>query len=853
MLYYALSVRETLRELGTSDRGLPSSEATERLRIHGANTITVHSEPFWLKIIAPFASIFMAVLFIAAVISFVTNATLDAIMILVIMASSAVIYYVQRFTTDHILRALKKHQTQFVTTLRDGVAKSVEAAQLTIGDVILLHEGEKAPADARIISTRSLLVNESQLTGESLPIAKQSDALKGEKEVYDQTNMLFEGSFIVGGDVTAVITEVGDETEFGHIARLASGIDMTSPVQQKIDQLITWVISVVVAIAVISLTLALLRGMNVASSLELVVALSVSAIPESLPVAISVILVLGMRRIARKKALIRTMRSIETIGAITAIATDKTGTLTKNELSVAELWHPLHSTSHLHTAIAHSVNRREQQFTDPLDETLADFLHQQHTALPTHSALLSLPFDQKEAMSGNLWHSGDHYELYVKGTPEHIIARCDLTESEHEQATAKLHSLTASGYRVVALAHTHLKKPISHFSDVPHKERLTFDGFAAVSDIIRPEAKVAITAAHRAGIAVYMVTGDHYETAFHIGRELGIVTSRTQVLDARHMTVMTDAEIDAKIDGIRIFSRVTPEHKYRILSILKQRHITAMTGDGVNDVPALTDAHVGIAMGSGAHIAKDAGDIILLNDNFKTIIDTVHEGRTILSNIRRMLIYLLATNTGEVLTTIGALLLAVPIPLLPIQILWINLVTDSLLVIPLGLEPGERRSMLRRPQPVDAPLINSHQIARIILIAVTMAALTLTLYLYYASYYSTDYARTVAFSSLVVMQWASAFALRSGDELAHTYLRVHNKNFYASLAVAVTLQVVVLFGPLGPALHMARVAPIDYLITSIIAFIVPFALIELHKHASLHHTRHKRRHQMLRAKNATLQ
>ncbi len=835
MLYYASSVRETLRDLGTTERGLPSSEAAERLRIHGSNAIAIHEDPLWLKIIAPFASIFMAVLFVAAIISFATSETVDATMILVIMTSSAIIYYVQRFTTDRILRALKKHQLQYVSVLRDGVVTNIDASQLTIGDIILLHEGEKVPADARIITARTLTVNESQLTGESLPVTKQTDALGEGKEVYDQTNMLFEGSFIVSGDAVAAITQIGNETEFGHIARLASAVDMTSPIQQKVDQLITWVISVVVAIAVISLTLALLRGMNVANSLELVVALSVSAIPESLPVAISVILVLGMRRMARKKALVRTMRSIETVGAVTVIATDKTGTLTKNELNVAELWHPTHSRPHLHTIIAHTINTREGQYTDPLDQTLADFLQQQRTVYPSHPALLSLPFEQKVGISGNLWHSGELYELYVKGTPEHILARCDLTENEHEQATAKLHSLAANGYRVIALAHVQLKKPISHFNDIPGRERFTFDGFASVSDVIRPEAKTAIAAAKKAGIAVYMMTGDHFETAFHIGRQLGIVSSQHQVLDARHMTVMSDAELTAIIDNYRIFSRVTPECKYRLLSILKQRHITAMTGDGVNDVPALTDAHVGIAMGSGAHIAKDAGDIILLNDNFKAIIDAVHEGRTVLANIRRMVIYLLASNTGEVLTTIGALLLAVPIPIIPIQILWINLVTDSLLVIPLGLEPSERRSMQRRPLPANAPLINSHQVARIILIAVTMAALTLTIYLYYASYYSTDYARTVAFSSLVVMQWASAIALRSGDELARKHLGVHNKSFYASLAVAVTLQIMVLFGPLGQVLHIARVAPIDLAFTGLIAFIVPFGLIELHKHASMHH------------------
>lgn len=842
MLYYASSVRETLRELGTTERGLPTTEIDERRQRYGANTINITGHPWWQALIAPFASVFMAVLLAAACISLFTGAILDAGMIFIIMGVSAAIYYVQRFTTERILRTLRRHQIQYVSVRRNDLVTQIEATQLVVGDIIVLSEGEKIPADARLIKTRSLTINESQLTGESLPIAKQTDALPEGKDIYDQSNMVFEGSFVISGDGAAVVTAVGNATEFGQITRLASAITTDSPVQKSVDQLISWLISVVVGIAIVSFTLALLRGMSLFGSLELVIALSVSAIPESLPVAISVILVFGMRRMAAKKALVRTMRSIETIGATTAIATDKTGTLTKNELQVAELWHPEGSHTHTRTAMLHSVNRREALLLDPLDSAIVTYLQHNDLSLPHQQALLSLPFDPRSAMSGNVWHSGAQYALYVKGAPEQVLLRCDLTENEHEQATAKLHSLAGNGYRVIALAHTTLEKPIATISDLPKRHRLTFAGFAAINDTIRPEARMAIKTAAKAGIAVYMVTGDHYETAFHIGRELGIVTSRNQVFDARHMTTISDAELLQNLATIRIFARVTPEAKYRVLELLKQRHVTAMTGDGVNDVPALTDAHVGIAMGSGAGIAKDASDIILADDNFKTILTAVHEGRTILANIRRMLIYLLATNAGEVLTTIGALLLAIPIPLLPIQILWINLVTDSLLVIPLGLEPGERNAMRRRPQKIDAPLLNGHQIARIVLIAFTMAALTLTIYLFYLSHYSVDYARTIAFSSLVVMQWASAMALRRDEVTVGVSLRVGNKPFYASLIIAITLQIIALFGPLGSALHVAKVAPADIAVTSLIAFSLPFILIQLHKRTSPYRTRRARRH-----------
>jgi Ca2+-transporting ATPase len=433
-------------------------------------------------------------------------------------------------------------------------------------------------------------------------------------------------------------------------------------------------------------------------------------------------------------------------------------------------------------------------------------------------------------MSGNIWHNGKEYELAVKGAPEHVLLRCDLTENEHEKAVAQLHKLTGNGYRVIALAHNTLKKPITKFADLHKHDKLTFAGFVAVADILRPEAKSAIQAALRAGVTVRMITGDHFETAYHIGRQLGMVHSREQVFDARHMNVMTDEELDKVIENIRVFSRVIPEHKYRILALLKKHNITAMTGDGVNDVPALANAHVGVAMGSGAQIAKDAGDIILIDDNFKSIVGAMHEGRTIYANIRRMLIYLLATNTGEVLTTLGALVVGLPIPIVPVQILWINLVTDTSMVIPLGLEPGEKHNMRRKPLSADAPILDKFLVSRIVLIALTMSSLTLGIYALYNSLYGNEYGRTIAFSALVVMQWANAIGLRSDDEPIWARLRVWNGKFYTGLTIAITLQMLALFGPLGDVLHVSRVAIGDLVVTGAVAFMTPLLLIEAHKY-----------------------
>jgi Ca2+-transporting ATPase len=828
MLYYNHSAQATLNDLDSSLRGLSNSEAEERLKIHGPNTIRVTGEPLWRKIIEPFANIFMLVLLVAAVISVLHGDVLDAIIVIAIMLVSASIYYVQRFSTERILRSLQKHTAQDVETLRDGHLIQIDTSMLVPGDIISLGEGDKVPADLRFLTGANVRIDESLLTGESVPIAKQADVLKGEKEIYERSNLLFQGSFVISGDVTAVVTSTGNNTEFGQLAALAQDTNTESPVQKKIDKLISHIIAIVGGIAVVAFALAMRGGMELGESLRFVLALSVSAVPESLPVAISVVLVLGMRRMAAKKALVRSMRAIETIGVLTTIATDKTGTLTKNKLTVQEIWHPEGTDTSFNRVLAHAINQNGRKVHDPLDTAMNDYVKSADIEL-NGVPLLSLPFDQAVAMSGNLWHDGAGYRLVVKGAPEHVLARSDLTENEHEQASAKLHHLTGQGYRVIAIAQTNLSTKISNFTSLPKRAKLEFIGFVAVADVLRPEAKKAIAAALSAGVTVRMITGDHFETAYHIGRQLGMVTHRSQVFDSRRMSVMSDEELDEVIRDVRVFSRVVPEHKYRILSLLKKHNITAMTGDGVNDVPALSNAHVGVAMGSGSQIAKDAGDIILLDDNFRSIIDAMHEGRTIFANIRRMLFYLLSTSAGEVLTMIGALAIGMPLPIVPVQILWINLVTDTAMVIPLGLEPGEKSNMKNKPKRINDPILSRFIISRMILIALSMAVLTLSLYGIFSAQYNHEYGSTIAFSALVVMQWSNAFNARSDYESLFRRLRVFNGKFYIGLAIAITLQILAVFGPLQGLLHVTPVAIGDLIVTGIIAFIVPIALSELHK------------------------
>jgi Ca2+-transporting ATPase len=831
MLFYQQSVDDTYKDLSSSLDGISRYEAGERLQRFGSNEIKLKGEPLWKKIIEPFANVFMAVLFFAVIISLTHHAYFDAIIISVIMLTSAGIYYVQRFSTDRILRSLQKHNAQKVSVIRGGETIEIDSSFLVPGDIIELHEGDKVPADIRIITADSLRADEAVLTGESVPVTKNVETLSSKKEVYEQKNILFQGSFITSGLAVGIVVATGNKTEFGQIAELAgsSPDEVSSPVQKKIDKLITYIIAVVAAVAIIAFILALNRGMELSEALRFVIAVSVSAVPESLPVAISVILVLGMRRMAAKKALVRSMSAIETIGVITTIATDKTGTLTENKLSVQETWQPAWVAHHLPTVIHKTINSHNERSSDPLDVALISYSAAEATVKLKGEAIVKLPFDQAFAMSGNVWHHKGEHELVVKGAPEHIMDRSNLGKLERAEVETALTQLTSQGYRVIALATAPLASPVTGFHELHPKINLSFAGLIAVADTIRPAARHAIATAQKAGVSVRMITGDHYETAYSIGLKLGLVTSRKEVFDSRKMSELSDKELAIEAHRARIFSRVTPENKFRILQVLKLKEVTAMTGDGVNDVPALTNAHVGVAMGSGSQIAKDAGDIILLDDNFASIVRAMREGRIVFANIRRMLYYLLSTNIGEVITSVGALVIGMPPPLAAVQILWINLVTDTTMVIPLGLEPGGKSSMKQKPVKPDAPILNRYMISRVILVALSMAAIALGIYAYFIQTHGTAYASTVVFVALVAIQWANAINARSTYQSAFTRIFVKHHAFWVGLIISISLQWFALFGPLQEMLGIHPIALSDMLIASLGAFVAIILIAEAHK------------------------
>ncbi len=825
--WHAYNLQELYKVLGVALGGLSSDEASQRLQKYGYNELEADGEKLWKKIIEPFRSIFIAILAIAAAISFLNQEALDGIVILAIITVNTAIFYSQQQATSRVIKSLKKHSEQSVDVYRDGEMIKISSRLLVPGDIIVLTEGQKVPADARVVHEEGLQMDEAALTGESLPVKKTVSTVSAEKPLYERDNMLFSGTYVTAGSGTAVIVATGPTTEFGAIAKLAVKQETKSPMQQKIDFIVGRLIKVLAGVALLVFGLSLLRGIPNDEALRFVLSMSVAAVPEDLPIALSVIAALGMRRMAKKNALVKSMRTIEDLGLTTVIATDKTGTLTKNKLTVAETWTP-NGQQDIKTAAIKTLGDNTDS-SEPFDQALMNFAAG-HLDNERQSFVKNYPFSQKLRMSGALWQESDKLILYVKGSPEHLLNLCLLDHQARHQAESQLHSLVAKGFRVIALARTHLDSVPEELS-IDGKPNLELLGFVTFADELRPEVAAAVEAAHRAGIGVKMITGDHFETAFHISQALGISTHRDQVIMGNDLPT-TEEHLMPVIKQKSVFARILPEQKFNILRALKRTEITAMTGDGVNDVPALTNAHVGIAMGSGNDIAKDAGDMVLLNNSFASIVNAISEGRVIYDNIRRMLFYLLSTTLGEILTMIGALLIGLPLPVTAIMILWVNLVTDTALVIPLGLEPPEDDHMNRPPRRPKAPILDRMILRRIVLVGLAMALPTLAVFSYFTNNgYSLEYAQTIAFTMLVVAQWVNAFNARSERLSALRRASVPNYKMLLGLSLAIFLQLLATFGPLKEVFGVADVS-LNHLLIGIAAVVIPvFAVVELHKAA----------------------
>jgi cation-transporting ATPase F len=724
---HALSTTDTQARWDVDPaRGLSAAQVAERARRYGRNVIEHTGGPGWLRrVLVQFHNPLIYVLLAAGAVTAAFGEFVDAGVIAGVVLLNAVIGYVQESRAQRALDALSRMVPAEATVVRGGDARRVPAADLVPGDVVLIAGGDQVPADARLVDVRAFEADESVLTGESLPVVKTTGALPADTGLADRTNVVHAGTLATRGSARAVVVATGATTQLGAIERLVAGTEaVATPLTRKLAGFAGKLSAVIVVVAAVVFVVGLLRGMPVAEAFTAVVALAVGAIPEGLPAAVSIVLAIGVVRMARRKAVVRHLPAVETLGGTTVICTDKTGTLTTNRMTVTTVVTgdravPPEAAGREECLVAgvlcnDAALRREDggwvADGDPTETALV--VAAQAAGLDpgelhdTHPRVDVLPFESERRLMATVHRRGDGSLVgYVKGAVEEVLARCDGVD--HAAVLRRQHELAASGLRVLAFARfTPSSGDLVAQVDSPHA---TFLGLQGMQDPPREQAVRAVAACRTAGVRVKMITGDHAETARAIAAAVGIVDS------AADATVLTGAELTrldiSEAPEADVFARVSPEQKLDLVHALQDRgHVVAMTGDGVNDAPALRRADIGVAMGAGGtDAARGAADMVLLDDDFATIEAAVEEGRGVFDNLRRFIAWTVPTNIGEGMVILVAVLLGATLPIVPVQILWINMTTAVFLGLTMAFEPKVAGIMHRPPRPPDRPLLDGNR------------------------------------------------------------------------------------------------------------------------------------------------
>lgn len=884
-LWHHLAEEDVLDALKSHHReGLDSTEAAERLRLFGPNAITAQATQSPLKrFLLQFHNPLIYILLVAGVVTLLLSEYIDSSVIFAVVIINAIVGFMQESRAESAINSLRKMLSSYAMVIRNGQKTRIPATELVPGDVITLTTGDKVPADARLIQVRDLQIDESALTGESVPVIKECARLEQNTILADRINMAYASTLVTYGQAEAVIIATGDETETGRIASMiSSAVSLETPLTKKIHAFSQWLLWIILALSGLTFIAGLFHGSSWVETFMAAIALAVAAIPEGLPAVVTITLAIGVRRMASRHAIIRKLPAVETLGSTTIICSDKTGTLTENQMTVQKLWTQRavfqfsgtgydpsgslsSSTNDALTDLPYSASQcllagllcndshlvqKDNQWQiegDPTEGALITAaikagLNQQQLQRQ-HERLDVIPFesDRQYMATMNVWKQDQHIIL-LKGSLEQIIKRCrdqldDNGETEPLQSddiTAAAEQLASQGLRVLALAQclvpaqqTNMDAFRQHESD----SQLTFIGLQAMIDPPRQEAIVAVKNCQAAGIQVKMITGDHALTARAIAQQIGILPASDSrgagVLTGQQLSNLSDHALLREAEDISVFARVAPEQKLKLVTALQAREqVVAMTGDGVNDAPALKQADIGVAMGvTGTEVAKEAADMVLTDDNFASIAAAVEEGRNVFDNLVKFISWILPTNIGQGLVILVAVVLGLTLPVLPVQALWLNMTTAIFLGLALAFEPKEVGLMSRPPRQPNSAILSTEMVSRILTLSTLLLAGAFGLFQWsLAQGQPEEVARTLAVTLFVVVQSVFLFNCRSLSRSVLNTPAFSNPWIWVGILVMGLAQLAFIYSPLMNMLFYSAPLTVEHwlLMLSYGAFVLVF-------------------------------
>ncbi|MFT4015607.1 MAG: cation-translocating P-type ATPase [Agriterribacter sp.] len=828
MNWHSISPEEALKVARTSIEGLNDTDAKARLEEYGYNELIAKKKtPAIIFFMRQFKDVMILVLVAAAIISAVIGELTDTIVIIVIIFINAIIGFIQEYRAEQAMRALKKMAAQTAIVVRHNATHEIKAEELVPGDIVLIEAGNTVPADMRLLEVHALKINEASLTGESNAVDKTSGTLNStDAAVADKTNMAFKGTEVTNGNAKAVVTSTGMHTELGRVAGMLDDADSQTPLQKRLADVSKKLTFIILGLCIVFFITGYLRGENFNQILLTSISLAVAAIPEALPAVITVSLALGARKLVKKNVLIRKLQAVETLGSVTFICTDKTGTLTKNEMVVKEIW--VNNNEIKETLLqAMRLNQDVKQDDKKLNGDPTEIAMVEYAGFAVHTKLkriAEIPFDaDRKAMTtvhekdGSLW-------VITKGAIE-SLSNMLKDSTEKNELTREAERMSAAGMRVIAFAGKYIQQLPGNICPESLESGLQCIGIAGLIDPPRDEVKRAIAQCKQAGIIPVMITGDHPLTAAAIAREIGIIDNKKQkVISGSELSSMDDITLENTIEMIRVYARVSPDQKLRIVNALQHRgHFVAMTGDGVNDAPSLKKANIGIAMGiTGTDVTKEAADMILMDDNFSSIVGAVKEGRRIYDNLRKFVRYIFTGNSAEIITLFAAPLVGLPIPLLPVHILWVNLVTDGLPALALSAEPAEKNIMLRPPRHPGESIFAKGSGIHVIWVGLFIGALTLATQ-YYSIQKKIEHWQTVVFCILCFAQLWHVIAIKSEMSSVFSKVFLSNKLLLSAAGVTVLLQLAVVYIPaLNNYFHTQPLSAFElFLVFAISSIVLP--------------------------------